>query len=100
MNEEEILERLYKYSRIHRLNFFFETEEYKYVCSILDGINVVLDCLLAYKKCKQNLRLYKDDKESCDNIKESMAYNKERLNMFLSLMEETYQDHIKKEENL
>lgn len=100
MNEEDILKKIQTYSSINKLTFFLEAEEYKYVCTILDGINVIIENLLAYKEGKKNLKLYKDDKETCDNIKELMKYNESRIQMFLNNMEEVYQIHLRKEENV
>ena len=100
MDEAEILNKIYKYSSISKLSFFFEVEEYKYVCTILDGINVVIENLMLYKENKKNLKIYKDDKETCNQIKDIMKYNEERINQFLLQMEEAYQDHLRKEGNI
>ena len=100
MDEKNILERIQKYSSIKKLSFFLETEEYKYVCTILDGINVVIENLLAYKEGEKNLKYYKNDKETCENIKELMKYNKSRIQMFLDDMEEASQNHLRKEKSI
>lgn len=100
MDETDILNKIYKYSSINKLSFFLETEEYKYVCTILDGINVVIENLMIYKENKKNLKIYKDDKETCNQIKDIMKYNEERINQFLLQMEEAYQNHLRKEGNI
>ena len=100
MDETEILTKIYKYSSNSKLSFLRETEEYKYVCTILDGRNGVIENLMFYKENKEKLKLYKDDKETCNQIKDIMKYNEERINQFLSQMEEAYQDHLRKEGNV
>lgn len=90
MNVLDILEKLNKYTQIQRCTFFLESREYKYVCKVLDKINVVTSNLYLYEKGKQNLKEYKD-KESRNNIKELMDFNEKAINEALDRLEELYQ---------
>lgn len=90
MNVLDILEKLNKYTQIQRCTFFLESREYKYVCKVLDKINVVTSNLYLYEKGKQNLKEYKD-KESRNNIKELMDFNEKTINEALDRLEELYQ---------
>lgn len=52
---------------------------------------------MIYKENRKNLKLYKDDEGTYNQIKDIMKYNEERINQFLLQMEEVYQDHLRKE---
>ena len=90
MDVLNILEKLNKYTQIQRCTFFLETREYKYVCKILDMINIVISNLSLYEANRKNLKVYKDDKETVKNIKEIMDFNEQRINNALNSLEEIY----------
>ncbi len=93
MKLENILKRLQVYTNIPRLQFQFETDEYVYIADTMDQVNYILKNLELIELAKQNLKTYKDDKETIKNIKEMMKYYEETINASMEKLEENYQEH-------
>lgn len=96
MNLFKILERLEKYTNIPRLQFQFETDEYVYMADTMDQVNYILKNLELIELAKQNLKTYKDDKETISNIKESLKYYEETIEKSMENLEENYLKHCTK----
>lgn len=90
MNTLEVLDKIAKYTRIQQCTFFLEGREYKYVCKVLDKVNIIVSNLSQYETNKNNLKIYKD-KSSRNNIKESIEYNERMINKTLEDLEKLYQ---------
>lgn len=96
MNLEKILKRLQVYTNIPRLQFQFETEEYVYMADTMDQVNYILQNLELIEGAKQNLKKYKDDKETISNIKEGLKYYEETIEKSMENLEENYLKHCNK----
>lgn len=93
MNLLKLLERLEKYTNIPRLSFQFETDEYVYMADTMDQVNYIFQNLKLIEGAKLNLKIYKDDKETIDGIKETMKYYEDIIERSLEELEENYLKH-------
>ena len=93
MNLLKLLERLEKYTNIPRLSFQFETDEYVYMADTMDQVNYIFQNLKLIEGAKRNLKIYKDDKETIDGIKETMKYYEDIIERSLEELEENYLKH-------
>lgn len=96
MKLEKILKRLQVYTNIPRLQFQFETDEYVYMADTMDQVNYILKNLELVELAKQNLKTYKDDKETISNIKEGLQYYEKTIEESMEKLEESYLKHCTK----
>ena len=96
MEIKYILKKLEKYTSIPRLAFEFESEEYIYMANVMDQINYIIKNLNIIEMSKENLKIYKDDKETINNIKEGIKYYEQTINKSLEVLEENYMQHKEK----
>lgn len=100
MNLEKILTRIEKYTDIPRLSFQFETDEYIYMADTMNQINYILKNLSIIEGNKKNLKKYRDDPETIENIKENIKYYEKVIEESLENLEEDYIKHKKILNNL
>lgn len=93
MNLEKILTRIEKYTDIPRLSFQFETDEYIYMADTMNQINYILKNLSIIEGNKKNIKKYKDDPETIENIKENIKYYEKVIGESLENLEENYIKH-------
>ena len=95
MDTKYILKKLEKYTNIPRLAFEFESKEYIYMANVMDQVNYIIKNLDLIEMSKENLKIYKDDKETIKNIKEGIKYYEQTINNSLETLEENYKEHCK-----
>ena len=93
MNLEKLLNKIEKYTNIPRLAFQFEVDEYVYMADTMNQVNYILKNLAIIEGNKQNLRKYRDDPETIQNIKENIKYYEKTIEASLETLEENYLKH-------
>lgn len=89
----DLVERLEKYTNIPRLAFQFETDEYVYMADTMDQVNYIFKNIGLIELGKQNLKKYRDDPDTIENIKNNNKYYEEVIEKSLETLEENYKKH-------
>lgn len=95
MNLRNLIKKLEIYTNIPRLQFEFETKEYIYMADTMDRINYIFKNISLIEGNKENLKIYKDDKETIRNIKENISFYEEQIQNSLKILDENYKEHCK-----
>ena len=95
MNLRNLIKKLEIYTNIPRLQFEFETKEYIYMADTMDRINYIFKNISLIEGNKENLKIYKDDKETIRNIRESISCYEKEIQNSLKVLDENYKEHCK-----
>lgn len=95
MNLRNLIKKLEIYTNIPRLQFEFETKEYIYMADTMDRINYIFKNISLIEGNKENLKIYKDDKETIRNIRESISFYEKEIQNSLNILDENYKEHCK-----
>lgn len=95
MNLRNLIKKLEIYTNIPRLQFEFETKEYIYMADTMDRINYIFKNISLIEGNKENLKIYKDDKETIRNIRESISFYEKEIQNSLKVLDENYKEHCK-----
>lgn len=95
MNLRNLIKKLEIYTNIPRLQFEFETKEYIYMADTMDRINYIFKNISLIECNKENLKIYKDDKETIRNIRESISFYEKEIQNSLKVLDENYKEHCK-----
>ncbi|HIT24078.1 MAG TPA: hypothetical protein IAD45_06640 [Candidatus Faecimonas intestinavium] len=95
MNLRNLIKKLEIYTNIPRLQFEFETKEYIYMADTMDRINYIFKNISLIEGNKENLKIYKDDKETIRKIRESISFYEKEIQNSLKVLDENYKEHCK-----
>lgn len=95
MNLRNLIEKLEIYTNIPSLQFEFETKEYIYMADTMDRINYIFKNISLIEGNKENLKIYKDDRETIRNIRKSISFYEKEIQNSLKVLDENYKEHCK-----
>lgn len=100
MKENELIELLQKCLNVPKLAFGANTvEPYKELQYIIETADYILYLQSMYLINKNNLKIYKDDEETIQNIKENISRISEEIKEKCQELEEFYDKRVKEEWN-
>ena len=90
--EKSVIEKLYKLTQIPPLKWEFESQEYKFVITVLQEVNIITQNLNGINILNEQAKKY-DDAETIHNIDEGIEMAKQQIDNSLSRLEELYNQH-------
>lgn len=96
MKENDLIELLQKCLNVPKLAFGANTvEPYKELQYIIENADYILYLQSMYLINKNNLKIYKDDEETIQNIKENISRISEKIKEKCQELEEFYDKRVK-----